>query len=362
LKLVGYALIDTYNGDVQVFVTGDDYFSRMFLAEYQDIGITREIPAWLSEQIKYPEEMFIWTVSQFSVYHVTDPKTFIEAKQFYSIPEDSSRTVPPFYIITKPQGFEQPEFVGVQFLELRGSQTKNLVGYMTVQNDLADLGKMTFFSVPGESAVKLLGPTGAKETLEKDQDYKKLRTLLNNPRPGENILYRIGDFEVYFIPVYTANTGGGVVSQMGTIAAVGAASVTGTYFVGLGDTPVQAFENYLLKVSGAVPADQPLGNQTSILDKETKIQNLERIFGSQKITVVKPTAVGAPVEFGDSAGTYLLDSDYTRIEAAIREFISNSAAGSTRVFEWEKDGSINFGFLRDVDGIVENHYISIEVG
>ncbi|HJS82749.1 MAG TPA: UPF0182 family protein, partial [Nitrososphaera sp.] len=144
LKHVGYSLIDTYDGEVQVFATGDDYFSKMFLEEYQDIGVTSDVPAWLSEQVKYPEEMFIWTVSQFSVYHVTDPKTFIEAKQFYSIPEDAAKSIPPYYITTKPQGFENPEFVGFQSLELRSSQTKNLVGYMTVRNDLNSLGEMTF--------------------------------------------------------------------------------------------------------------------------------------------------------------------------------------------------------------------------
>jgi uncharacterized protein len=366
LKLVGYALIDTYNGDVQVFGTGEDYFSTMFLEEYLDVGVTREVPEWLDEQIKYPEEMFIWKVSQFNIYHVTDPKTFIEAKEFYSIPEDSSRSIPPYYISTKPQGFENPEFVGFQSLELRGSQTKNLVGYMIAGNDLSSLGQMTFYSVPGDSPVKLLGPTGAKETLEKDKDYKNFRTLLNNPRTGENILYRIGDVEVYFIPVYTSNTGGGVVSQTGTIAAVGAASITGTYYVGMGDTPVQAFENYLLKVSGVAPADQPGtgGNQTVVLDKQTRIQNLEKVFNNSGLAVVKPSSISAPVEFKEAEGAYLLESDFADIEAQIQSFVGafGPEEGTGRIFEWQQDTKVNFGFLSQQGGIVENHYISIEVG
>jgi uncharacterized protein len=366
LKHVGYSLINTYDGDVQVFATGDDYFSKMFLEEYQGIGVTDEVPAWLSEQIKYPEEMFIWTVSQFSVYHVTDPKTFIEAKQFYSIPEDAAKSIPPYYITTKPQGFENPEFVGFQSLELRSSQTKNLVGYMTVRNDLDSIGEMTFFSVPTDSSVKLLGPTGAKETLEKDKDFKNLRTLLNNPRLGENILYRIGDVEVYFIPVYTSNTGGGVVSQTGTIAAVGAASITGTYYVGLGDSPVEAFENYLLKVSGVAPVEQPGGggNQTVILDKSTRILNLEKVFTDSNLTIVKPTTISAPVEFREAEGVYLLESGYAEVQSKIRSFIATQGPepGAGRVFEWQQDTKVNFGFLSEQGGIVENHYISIEVG
>ncbi|HJS83010.1 MAG TPA: UPF0182 family protein, partial [Nitrososphaera sp.] len=340
LKLVGYSLIDTYNGSIQIFVTGDDPFSQMFLQEYSDIGVTSQVPDWLSEQIKYPEEMFIWTVSQFSIYHVTDPKTFIEAKQFYSIPEDAAKNIPPYYITTKPQGFENPEFVGFQSLELRSSQTKNLVGYMTVRNDLNSIGEMTFFSVPTNSSVKLLGPTGAKETLEKDKDFKSLRTFLNNPRLGENILYRIGDVEVYFIPVYTSNTGGGVVSSTGTIAAVGAASVTGTYYVGLGDSPVQAFEDYLLKVSGVTPVEQPGGgNQTVILDKGTRILNLEKVFTDSGLTVVKPTSIAAPVEFREAEGSYLLESDFAAISSKIQSFISSQGPQQQtgRVFEWQQD-------------------------
>jgi uncharacterized membrane protein (UPF0182 family) len=365
LKHIGYSLIDTYDGEVQVFATGDDYFSKMFLEEYQDIGVTAQVPGWLSEQIKYPEEMFIWTVSQFSVYHVTDPKTFIEAKQFYSIPEDAAKNIPPYYITTKPQGFENPEFVGFQSLELRSSQTKNLVGYMTVRNDLNSIGEMTFFSVPTNSSVKLLGPTGAKETLEKDKDFKSLRTFLNNPRLGENILYRIGDVEVYFIPVYTSNTGGGVVSSTGTIAAVGAASVTGTYYVGLGDSPVQAFEDYLLKVSGVTSVEQPGGgNQTVILDKGTRILNLEKVFTDSGLTVVKPTAIAAPVEFREAEGSYLLESDFAAISSKIESFISSQGPQQQagRVFEWQQDTKVNFGFLSEQGGIVENHFISIEVG
>ena len=47
LNLVGFALIDAYNGTVQVLVTGDDYFSKIFLEQYKDMGATRDVPDWL---------------------------------------------------------------------------------------------------------------------------------------------------------------------------------------------------------------------------------------------------------------------------------------------------------------------------
>lgn len=364
LTLVGYALVDAYDGDVQVIVTGDDPFSEMFYSQYRDLGATKDVPEWLSDQIRYPEEMLIWKIVKFNRYHVTDPKTFIEARQFYDIPKEASRSIPPYYIITKPQGFEEPAFVGFQSLELKDSQAKNLVGYMIVENDLEGLGRMTFYSVPLDSPTKLIGPSAAREALEKDRDYKNIKTLLqSNPRPGENILYRLGDHEVYFIPVYTANTAGGVVSQIGTVAAVGA-SVTGTFYVGLGDDSVEAFENYLLKSAGQEPEQAPEvpgGPPVADRDAQGRIQALEKVFADAGLQVVKPTAIGALLEFQEAEARYVGETEYRDAQDAIVKFIGDHAQGRERVYEWQQGDMVNFGVLRLVDGIVENHYISIEV-
>lgn len=366
LKLVGYSLIDAYNGSVQVIVTGNDKFSDMFYDQYKSLGATRQVPQWLDQQIRYPEEMFIWKIAKFNRYHVADPKTFIEARQFYDIPKDGSKDIPPYYITTKPQGFESAQFVGFQSLELSGSATKNLVGYMIVENDMPALGKMTFYSVPLDSATKLIGPSAAREALEKDKEYKNVKTLLQgNPRVGENILYRIGDQEVYFIPVYTANTPGGVVSQIGTIAAVGA-SVTGTFNVGLGDNPVQAFENYLLKAAGqqttdVTPSQGTGGTPAPALDVQDRIAAVERVFSDAGLQVIKPTAISAPLEFQEAGAAYKADTDFKLAQDAIAKFVQANPPDNGRVYEWQNGNNVNFGVLKVSGGIVENHYIAIEV-
>ena len=355
LRLVGYALIDSYNGTVQLIVNGNDTFSQMFFEQYKDDNIVKEIPDWLNEQIQYPEEMFIWKISKFNQYHVIDPKTFIEAKNFYKVPDDSQT----HYIITNPPGFEHPEFVGFQSLELRNSPARNLMGYMIVQNDVENIGKMTFYSVPLESNTKLLGPTAAREALEKDPTYAKEKTFLRNPRVGDNILYRVGDQEVYFIPVYTSTTAGGVVTQLGTIATVGA-SVTGNLYVGLGNTPQKAFENYLLKASGISLIDQ--GNQT-ILDVSDRLEKLRMIFSNAGLSLVKPTLISAPLTFKEADARYLFDSDFADVQRTISKFLKDFGSwGDGRIFEWEADNKVNYGVMKEVNGIVENHYISIEVG
>ncbi|MDQ6865040.1 MAG: UPF0182 family protein, partial [Thermoproteota archaeon] len=412
LRLVGFALIDAYNGSVKIIKNpangNNDPFSQIFFEQYAgnsggDGTVLTKTPEWLSKQLVYPGEMFLWKINRFNQYHVTDPKTFIEAQQFYRAPDQFSTN----YIITKPPGFDKPQFVGMQSLQLNNSPANNLVGYMVAQNNLENFGKIIFYSVPLDSATKLLGPGAARDALVKDPAYAKEQSLLRNTRVGDSLLYRIGNQEVYFIPVYTASTSGGGVIQLGTIGAVGA-SVTGTVYVGLGATPQQAFENYLLKAAGLGPVNQTSGvptsvangtlpaatsnasattkqqqqaNETLVLHRAVRIQGLEKIFVSAGLTVLKPTAVSAPLSFKDADVTYLADSQINFVKSAItkflQEFSSPVPGGSSsanpsgaalptapRIFEWQSSDNkvVNFGILKVVNGIVENHYISIHVG
>jgi hypothetical protein len=360
LQLVGYSLIDVYDGTAQVIVTGDDYFSAMFLEQYKDIGATTEVPEWLADQIRYPKEMFIWQVSKFNTYHVTDPEAYIETKYFYAVADDS-KELEPHYAFAKPLGFESPKFVGLQTLELKDPQSNNLVGYMSLQNDLGDLGKMTFYSIPTDSPVKVIGPANAKTTFTQSPEYKEAKKAIlgdTNSALGEISLYRVGDYEVYFIPIFVDSGG----KQIGMVGAVGAASAKGTYHIGLGDSPAHAFENYLQKLSGAAPAGQPPAANQTALDRENMIQNLERVFTDANLTIIKPTAISVTVEFKEAQAVYKMESDLPQVEAAIDSFIQEFAPQGGRIFEWQDGAVVNFGVLLEVEGIVESHYISIEVG
>lgn len=408
LRLVGFALIDAYNGSVKIIrsVTSDnDPISQIFFEQYAGDGtVLNQTPEWLSKQLVYPEEMFLWKISRFNQYHVTDPKTFIEAQQFYRVPDQSSVN----YLITKPLGFDKAQFVGIQSLALSNSPSNNLVGYMVVQNNKGNFGKMVFYAFPLDSATKIPDAGAARDALDKDPTYIKEKMLLRNPRVGDDLLYRIGDQEVYFIPVYTSSTADGVATQIGTIAVVGE-STTGIYYVGLGNTTQQAFENYLLKSAGFVPVNQtsgaPSANATAkgttnttlsiasavptkqqqanetLLGKTQRIPALERIFIDAGLHILKPTAIFVPLSFKEADVTYIADSQIGTVKAVIgkflREFSSPGLAGSAasptvgtadattspRIFEWLSDinKTVNFGLLKAVNGILENHYISIHI-
>jgi len=351
LRLVGYGLIDTYNGNIQLIKYGDEFFSEMFMEQYEDNIIP--MPEWLKEQIRYPQELFNWRTEMYNIYHVTDVDIFIQANEFYEIP----RGLDTYYIEAKPPGFEEREFIGLLSLELRGSQGRNLAGYMVVQNDLPNLGHMQFYEVPIESETKLLGPTSVREALDRDPDFAQLKTLLRNPRIGDNILYRVGEHDTYFIPVYTAGAGG-VVAQLGTIAAVGAA-FTGEYYVGLGDTQESAFEAYLKKLSGvSTSAITTVGG--IVLDKPGRISTIMSIFEENNIRVTTPTSIQIPLSFSVGDIAFYSQSDLESTKELLTQLINES--GGKRVLMWEEGNTLNFGYLKVVDNVTELHYVSIEVG
>ena len=353
LRLAGYGLVDTYNGDISLIKYGDDFFSEMMMNQYEDDII--ETPDWLEEQIRYPEELFNWKTEMYNIYHVTDVETFIQANEFYEIP----RGLDTYYVEAKPPGFEEPEFVGLLSLELRGSQGRNLAGYMVVENDLSNLGKMQFYEVPLDSETKLLGPTSVREALDRDPDFAQLKTLLRNPRIGDNILYRVGDHDTYFIPVYTAGAGG-VVAQLGTIAAVGA-GFTGEYYVGLGETQEQAFEAYLQKLSGIIPTSRN-GEGVIQLDKDERIAKVMAIFDEKDLVLTKPTSIQIPISFLEGEIVFYTEADLEDTEKVITDFVQSNLGSSSRVLMWEEESVIYLGTVQIVDGVAELHYISIQVG
>ena len=356
LRLAGYALVDSYDGSIQLISHGDDFFAKMLESQYSDQMI--EPPAWLEEQIRYPDELFNWKTSMYNIYHVTDVETFIQANEFYEIP----RGLETYFVQAKPPGFEETEFIGLLSLELRGSQGRNLAGFMVVENDMANLGKMQFFEVPLDSETKFLGPTSVREALDRDPDFAQLKTLLRNPRIGDNILYQVGGHDIYFIPVYTAGAGG-VVAQLGTIAAVGAA-FTGDYYVGLGATQEEAFEAYLQKLSGIIPTQSSTNGDGQVsLVRDERITKVMDIFEEKQLNVTVPTSIQIPLSFNEGEIVFYSESDLEDTTNLINEFLNEFASVSgTRVFNWEEDDTLFFGTIKLVDGIPEMHYIEIQIG
>ena len=200
-----------------------------------------------------------------------------------------------------------------------------------------------------------------REALEKDPEFATLKTLLKNTRIGDNILYQVGDHDVYFIPVYTSGASG-VVAQIGTIAVVGAA-FNGEYFVGLGDTQEEAFNAYLKKVSGVASASTTADDNYVELDRTNRIDIIKLIFEENDISIAEPTLVQVPLSFNEGQVFFFTEDDLIETEEFISDFIDDFVKPrSDRVIMWEDEANLNIGTIIVKDQLPEIHYISIEVG
>lgn len=171
-------------------------------------------------------------------------------------------------------------------------------------------------------------------------------------------MYRVGDHDVYFIPVYTAGTGG-VVSQIATIAAVGAA-FDGEYFVGLGNTPQEAFAAYLEKLSGVTSSNV---TATLTLDESSRISAIRSILDQDKLTVVTPTTIQLPLTFEEGQVSFEQPTDLDNAKTLIAGFVKNFVqSGDNRIIFWQENNTINLGTIIVVNNVPELHYISIGVG
>jgi hypothetical protein len=340
VRFVGYALVDVYHGDVRLIITGSDFFSELIRRAYQDILI-EEVPDWLRNQTRFPAEVFKYQVEMFNYYHVEDPATFIHAREFYEIPEG----VEPYFVIARYPGFEKPEFVSMLSLQLKGSLGKNLAGFMIVRNDYPHLGEKIFYKVPVEAETKLLGPSAAMEALERHAEFRKLRTLLENPRMGDTLLYYIGGQLVYIIPVYTSPAGG-VVAQLGTIATVGA-EFTGRYYIGLGSNPQESFNAFLRELGGA-PAP-----------KEVDVRNLTlSILRELGVKIAYPKEVNPHLVFEE--GSFSGGSE-EELKTLVTGFVEKWVLGKgvDRVLVWNEDDKMIVGSIFSENGVVELHYMAI---
>jgi hypothetical protein len=207
-----------------------------------------------------------------------------------------------------------------------------------------------------QEALKLLGPSAVVEALTKDEKYAERKTLLSSAggvREGDKILYRIGDHDVYVIPVYTAKAGG-VITELGLVAVVGAYA-TGETFIGLGSTPEEAFSEYLAQLGGI---DAP---QIDELGAEDRIDIIESIILNEDLGIVEPSMMTPDIAFFEGNATYKDEVQRENAQSLLESFVDDwgTKASGNRIIKWYDDNAINYGILVNVQGVVEMHYISI---
>jgi len=345
LRFFGVVLVDIEDGRMYPYIIAKpDGFLVDFYRDYY--ASWKAPPEWLVEQLRYPEDLLGThdNPGQLDVdfrFHVSDPFVWRSGSDFYERPEATEV----LYILVTSGN--RADFVGIQLVEYQASPGRNLAGmYLAYGSD--QVGKINLYRI-SNSTTQLIGPSAALQALETEEYVRQQLTLLPNYRLGNILLYLIGNRLYYFIPVYVnTEVQNAVITKMAFVTAVDA--MTGAK-VAVGADSYEAY----YAISGGVPT------RLGYAEREKKLQSL---FTDRGYSLVSPAAISANVEIGVSNSTYLDETEWAAVSATVNRFISDYSDKYqvSEVYYWiAADGSLNFGILVSVGGVVKLYYITVQI-
>jgi uncharacterized protein len=201
-------VIDAYNGTMSFFVfdpsdpliqTYEKIFPGMFKTQ-------AEMPASLSQHVRYPEDFFTTQARMFATYHVTDPAVLYSKGNQWEVPNNvaisGGAPMSPYYMIMRLPGQSREEFVLI--LPYVPNNRSNMIAWLGAESDPPNYGKAVSFEFP--SSLSVYGPAQVEAAINQDPTISSQRTLWG--QQGSNVIFGnlltvpIGNSLLYVQPLY----------------------------------------------------------------------------------------------------------------------------------------------------------------
>jgi uncharacterized membrane protein (UPF0182 family) len=176
------AVVDAYDGTVTLYAWEPDEpvlksWTKAFGGVVTPIS---EAPEALVAHLRYPEDMFKVQRAVLSRYHVTDPASFYNGQDFWTIPIDPSNRAanalqPPYYLTLRMPGTTEPRFSLTTTFAPQKRQT--LAAFMAVDATPGPTyGTIRVLQLPRNTTVP--GPTQVQNNFESEPAIAEQLTLL----------------------------------------------------------------------------------------------------------------------------------------------------------------------------------------
>jgi uncharacterized membrane protein (UPF0182 family) len=210
------AVVDAFDGTVTLYAWDAEEPVLQTWSKAFDNVVTpiSEAPEELVAHFRYPEDLFKVQRTVLSRYHVTDPASFYNGQDFWTIPIDpTNRSVnalqPPYYLTLRMPGTTQPSFSLTTTFAPQKRQT--LAAFMAVNSDPGpDYGTIRILQLPRNTTVP--GPTQVQNNFESEPAIANELTLLR--RGGADVEFGnllslpVSGGMLYVEPVYVRATQG----------------------------------------------------------------------------------------------------------------------------------------------------------
>jgi hypothetical protein len=174
------------------------------------------IPAAVKAHVRYPEDLFEVQRSLLGTYHVSNPVTFYNVGDKWTVPSDPNApdfNQPPYYVLASNPSTQvsAPEFQLTSPMVVNSKP--NLAAYISVSSDYgSQYGKFTVLRVPTSSVTK--GPEQVRNILNTNPVISKDLSLFNSANGGSSVVYGnlltlpLGNSFLYVEPLYVQAAGG----------------------------------------------------------------------------------------------------------------------------------------------------------
>lgn len=201
-------VVDAYNGDVNYYVFDpDDPVVQTYQAIFPDLfKPLEEMPEYLQEHVRYPQDLFTVQTQMLLQYHMQDPVVFYNKEDQWSVPQQSSfgetEILRPYYIVARLPGEEKEEFLLIQ--PFTPQNRHNLVGWMAARMDGDNYGELILFRFPSGRHVD--GPNQVEARIDNDAVISEQFTLWgqvgSEVSRGILLVIPVGDALLYAEPIF----------------------------------------------------------------------------------------------------------------------------------------------------------------
>ena len=205
-------VVDAYTGTVHYYVADPaDPLIRAWQGVFP--GLFRpiaELPPDLASHIRVPEEGFNVQTRMYGRYHVTDPATFFQNDDLWTVPvgQGDEQTLPSeaYYVIMRMPGEEEAEFLLLQ--PMVPVSRPNMIAWVAARSDAPNYGGVRVYNFPVDTTV--FGPAQIEARIDQDPQISQQISLWNQSGSrvirGNLIVVPVGDSLLYLQPVYLQST------------------------------------------------------------------------------------------------------------------------------------------------------------
>ncbi|MCU1655989.1 MAG: conserved rane protein of unknown function, partial [Pseudonocardiales bacterium] len=208
------ATVDAYDGTVTLYQwdNSDPVLKAWMKAFPGSVKPASAMPDVIRQHVRYPEDLFDVQRALLEQYHVTDPVTFYNVRDKWTVPVDPNATSgdqPPYYVLADAPGGNgsTPEFQLTTPMMVNNSP--NLAAFISANSDPGpNYGKITVRVVTNNGAIQ--GPQQIANVFKTNTQISKDISLLNQGQSsiihGNLLTLPVGGTFLYVEPLYVQSS------------------------------------------------------------------------------------------------------------------------------------------------------------